>query len=326
MSDTVLGSGNRVLTKMDMVPALMDLRIQLRRQLVHLIRWLFNESCERRYKGKVCRLRWKHKAWRYNSAGFKDLFFGGRGICDSPWPNKGPHVNKHTKAVCTLDELDWVNLSISKGSYSLTGWMSPSPLSQHPLHQRVLVQLPLSIPLPPVCSKPPSAVTWMAAPAFQLDTLLPHLSPPSCSPHSSQEWPLKVIHAIMPCPSPEKASVGFHFTLGKTPRLVAMPTRQDPAPGFLGPKALWPSFLWLSHQLLSFLTVPGTWQDLFFSPLSICACSSQYCSPGGWLFHSVWSLPLYDFLMGLPLNHSPSLLSVRRFWFISPQSNIVLFT
>lgn len=54
--DTVLGSENIMLTKTDTVPALMDLRIQLGRQLVYFIRWLFNESYERLYQGEINRL------------------------------------------------------------------------------------------------------------------------------------------------------------------------------------------------------------------------------------------------------------------------------
>lgn len=69
MPDTVLRSGSIMLTKTDMVPALMDLRKRLPRQLVHLIRWLFNGSGERWEEGEVCRLRWKHQAWKYNSFG-----------------------------------------------------------------------------------------------------------------------------------------------------------------------------------------------------------------------------------------------------------------
>lgn len=74
------------------------------------------------------------------------------------------------------------------------------------------------------------------------------------------------------------------------------------------------------------LTVPGTWQDVVFHLLSICTCSSRYCSPHGWLLRSLRCLPRYGFLIGAFPYSSPSLLSIRWLWFTSPESSIILFT
>lgn len=144
MPDTVLGSGNKMLTTVDGAPSLWPfLRQKLGRQLGYLARWSFHGSCEGWCKRNICRIHWNHKVCTHNLVKESLTFL----LCESgdlwlPRPDK-EHVNKNNSVACTLDELNSskVNVSMEWGTIVsvdpfpflvLNQWTHPNLSFLHP--------------------------------------------------------------------------------------------------------------------------------------------------------------------------------------------------
>lgn len=199
--------------------------------------------------------------------------------------------------------------------------ISPSPSSQHPIHQQVLIQLPLFISTATSLSKPPLLSSgWCSSllTGHFASTLIPSfLSPTQAARVAIQSH--KPPHVTF---SPLKSFSAFPVHCRIKSRLITIPSRQDPYLRFLWPQGITSCHSpTISSSPLYLPDVPGALQDGFhvcFCLLNICTYSSKYC-----LHVAGSSIAFGLFLnmlssLGLPLISSPYMLSIKMHWFISP--------
>lgn len=127
-------------------------------------------------------------------------------------------------------------------------------------------------------------------------------------------WSHKLHHVTF-SPLKSFSALPSHFRIKF--RLIAIPTRQDPSLRFLWPQGLWPYFLSLSHHLLPSTYLPDGFLCLFLPPEYL-YLFFQILSPCGWFLHGLGLFLNMLSSLGLSLICSPSLLSTKTCWFISP--------